>query len=74
MANRWVVSMLGGLVDAVQTEQLTRNDLTSIWVDRTLNRAYQVLGGRPSIELKSANELLPDELKQRLTAMTTPPA
>jgi hypothetical protein len=74
MANRWVVSMLGGVLDAFRAETLTRNDLTTIWDDRTLNRAYQVFGGRPRVDLKPANNLLPAELKQRLTTMTTPAA
>ncbi|MEJ2718151.1 MAG: DUF362 domain-containing protein [Deltaproteobacteria bacterium] len=74
MANRWVVSMLGGIPDAIAAEKLTRNDLKAVWDDRTLNRAYHAFGGRSRVQLKPANDQLPEELKQRLTAMITPPA
>ena len=71
MANRWVVSMLGNVIHASQAETLERNEVKSIWDDRTLNRAYQVFGGRPTIEFEDANDLFPADLKRRLVEMTT---
>ena len=71
MANRWIVSMLGNIVDAFQSDTLIKNDIETIWEDRTLNRAYQLFGGRPVIDLKAANDLVPEELKKSLTDMTT---
>jgi uncharacterized protein (DUF362 family) len=71
MANRWIVSMLGNIVDAFQSDTLIKNDIKTIWEDRTLNRAYQLFGGRPVIDLKAANDLVPGELKKSLTDMTT---
>ncbi len=71
VANRWVVSMLGNMIDASQAETLERNEVKSIWDDRTLNRAYQVFGGRPVIEFEDVNDLFPADLKRRLSQMTT---
>jgi len=71
MANRWIVSMLGNVIHASQAETLERNGVKSIWDDRTLNRSYQVLGGRPTVELQDANDLFPSHLKRRLIEMTT---
>ena len=71
MANRWIVSMLGNIVDAFQADTLIKNDIKTIWEDRTLNRAYQLFGGRPVIDLEAANDLISAELKKSLTEMTT---
>ena len=71
MANRLIVSMLGNIVDAFQADTLIKNDIKTIWEDRTLNRAYQLFGGRPTIDLEAANDLVPEELKKSLTEMTT---
>jgi len=71
MANRWIVSMLGNIMDAFQADTLMKNDVKNIWEDRTLNRAYQLFGGRPAIDLEAANDLISAELKKSLTEMTT---
>jgi uncharacterized protein (DUF362 family) len=73
-ANHWVVSKLGGLGQAVDSERLTRNDINTIWDDRVLNRAYQVFGSMPAVVLEPANDAVPQALKKRLTESTTPPA
>ena len=70
--NHWVVGKLGGWMAALTPEGLTRNDINTIWDDRVLNRAYQVLGGRPKIRMKTANRTVPGELKERLREMTKP--
>ncbi len=71
--NHWVVGKLGGWLAALTPEGLTRNDISTIWDDRVLNRAYQVLGGRPKIRMKTANRAVPGELNKRLSEMTKPP-
>ena len=70
MGNHWVVGKLGGWLAALTPEGLTRNDINTIWDDRVLNRAYQVLGGRPEIHLKTANPVVPGEVEKRLKEMT----
>ena len=47
-------------------EELKRNDINTIWDDRVLNRAYQVLGRRPAINMKCANDAVPGDLQEQL--------
>jgi uncharacterized protein (DUF362 family) len=74
VGNHWVVSKLGGLGQAFDSEKLTRNDINTIWDDRVLNRAYKVFGDMPSVILEPANNAVPQTLKKRLTECTSPPA
>ena len=74
LANRWVVNLLGGIVQATGAEKLLRNDLEAIWDDRVLRRAFDLFGGVPQLRFIDANSSVPDELRRRLTAMTTIPA
>jgi hypothetical protein len=72
MANRFlIVRKLGGWGPAFASEKLTRNDISTIWDDRVLNRAYQVLGGKPKVILQAANNAVPDDLRNRLSEMVT---
>ncbi|HWU41676.1 MAG TPA: DUF362 domain-containing protein, partial [Candidatus Acidoferrum sp.] len=71
IGNHWVVNKLDGLGSALASERLTRNDINTIWDDRVLHRAFEVLGGVPLVTLASANTALPEALKQRLGEMTT---
>lgn len=72
-ANRYIVDKLGGLGTALTSEGLTTKDgLDTIWADRMLNRAYEVLGGQPAVSLEAANGLVTDDLRERLGKMTTP--
>jgi hypothetical protein len=73
-ANHWVVSKLGGLGQALDSERLTRNDINTIWDDRVLSRAYQVFGSVPAVVLEPANDGVPQALKKRLSERTTSPA
>ena len=73
IGNHWVVGKLGGWLAALTPECLTRNQINTIWDDRVLNRAFQVLGGRPEVNVKTANRSVPGDLERRLAAMTTPP-
>jgi hypothetical protein len=72
-ANHWVVSKLGGLGQAIDSERLTRNDINTIWDDRVLDRAYQVFGSVPAVVLESANDVVPQALRKRLAEGTTRP-
>jgi uncharacterized protein (DUF362 family) len=72
IGNRMIVGWLGGWKEALAAEAFTKNALDSIWDDRALNHAYKVLGGRPGIAFKVANDLVPADLRRRLGEMTTP--
>lgn len=73
LANRWVVNLLGGIVQATGAEKLLRNDLEEIWDDRVLRRAFELFGGVPQLRFIDANSSVPNELKRRLTTMTAIP-
>jgi uncharacterized protein (DUF362 family) len=71
IGNHYVVNKLGGWGPTLASEKLTKNDIHAIWDDRVLNRAYQVFGGMPRVILEAANNALPEDLKRRLSKMTT---
>ncbi|MFN2292500.1 MAG: hypothetical protein ACK2UC_15010, partial [Anaerolineae bacterium] len=72
LGNRVVVGLLSDWKTALTSEALTKNALDSIEDDRVLNHAYRVLGGRPEIVLEVVNDLVPEELRRRLSDMSTP--
>jgi hypothetical protein len=53
------------------SQKLTNNGIVTIWDDRILNRAYEVLGGKPKVILQAANDAVPEDLKKRLGEMVT---
>ena len=54
IANRVVTGFLGGFGQALRAQAPPRSDLDSIWHDRVLRRAFEVLGGVPRVELADA--------------------
>jgi len=70
-ANYYIVGKLGGLGAAIFSERLTKDYLNTVWDNRVLNHAYKVFGGRPKVILEAANDILPEDLKTRLSEMTT---
>ena len=71
IGNYYVVNKLGGWKPTLASERLIKNDIHAIWDDRVLNQAYQVFGGMPRVTLEAANNALPEDLKNRLSEMTT---
>jgi uncharacterized protein (DUF362 family) len=71
-ANRYyIVRKLGGWGPAFSSEKLTRNDISTIWDDRVLNRAYEVLGGMPKVILQAANDAVPEDLRNQISERVT---
>ena len=70
VANHMVTGWLGGWGAALASETMTKNSLNTIWDDRVLGRSYDIFGGVPAVLLVSANNALPEELKNRLGKMT----
>ena len=70
IVNHLVTHWLGGWRPALSSETMSKNSLNTIWDDRVLNHSYEILGGVPVILLASANNALPEELKNRLVRMT----
>jgi uncharacterized protein (DUF362 family) len=73
LGTRVVVNWLGGFGSAMTVEKLTRNDINTVWDDRVLNRAYWLWDGVPKVNLVSANDGLPDDIKRKLTEAVTLP-
>jgi uncharacterized protein (DUF362 family) len=71
IGNYYVVNKLGGWGPTLASEKLIKNDINAIWDDRVLNQAYQVFGGMPRVILEAANNAFPEDLKNRLSEMTT---
>jgi uncharacterized protein (DUF362 family) len=70
LANCMVTGWLGGWGPALASETMTKNSINTLWDDRVLTRSYDLLGGVPAILMESANNALPDALKNRLGRMT----
>jgi uncharacterized protein (DUF362 family) len=71
IGNYYVVNKLGGWGPTLASEKLIKNDINAIWDDRVLNQAYQVFGGMPRVILEAANNALTEDLKNRLSKITT---
>jgi uncharacterized protein (DUF362 family) len=72
IGNRVMVGLLGDWKAALASEKFVKNNPDGIGEDRTLNHAYRVLGGRPKVVLRAANDLVPADLQRRLREMTAP--
>jgi len=70
LANHMVTGWLGGWGPALASETMTKNSINTIWDDRVLTRSYDLFGGVPAILLESANDALPEALKNSLGRMT----
>jgi uncharacterized protein (DUF362 family) len=71
IGNYYVVNKLGGWGSMFASEKLNKNDIHAIWDDRVLNQAYQVFGGVPRVIPEAVNNVFPEDLKNRLSEMTT---
>jgi uncharacterized protein (DUF362 family) len=69
LSNRYIVTKLGGVSSALTAQRLLKNQVLSIWDDRGLNRAYEVLGGVPKVALQAVDEVVPVGVKRRLAEM-----
>ena len=64
--NRAGVMMLGGAKHVARTEKLVRNDIDSVMDDRVIKRAVEIVGGKPDIEFRTANDNVPAQILDRL--------
>lgn len=72
--NRIVVKWLGGSEAAKKAEKLNSHNLDTIWGDRVLNRAYELFGGIPEVELIKANDTITEDILKKMGEMTSKPA
>jgi uncharacterized protein (DUF362 family) len=69
--NRIVVRWLGGSEAGKKAEKLTGNNLDTIWNDRVLNRAYELFGGIPKVDLIKANDTVTEDILKKMGEMTS---
>jgi uncharacterized protein (DUF362 family) len=74
LANRLVVTWLGGVREALRMQRLERYDLQRIWDDRVLTHAFQLAGGVPRVQLVDVDGTLPAPLLGQLEAALQLPA
>ncbi len=74
MGNRYVVSMLGGMGQALFSETFTKNDIHTLWDDRVLMHACRISGGVPGVVIEPVDGNVQDDLRKRLTETTAFPA
>ncbi|HON39807.1 MAG TPA: DUF362 domain-containing protein, partial [Deltaproteobacteria bacterium] len=74
VGNRYVVSMLGGIGQALLSETFTKDDIRTVWDDRVLMHACRISGGVPEIVIEPVEGELHDGLRKRLTEATSLPA
>lgn len=66
LINHVVVYYLGGVAEALQAQKLLRHDIRTIWDDRVLNRAFEVFGGIPRVELADTGHSIPEATRRNL--------
>ncbi len=70
--NRGVVMMLGGPKHAARAEKLVRNDFNNVMDDRVIRRAIEIVGGKPDIEFRNANDTVPADIVDQMKKGITP--
>jgi uncharacterized protein (DUF362 family) len=64
--NAGLVFLLGGVKESARSQRLQKYDVESVWNDPTLNRAFEIWGGAPKVELKTENQTVPDTIMKSL--------
>jgi len=73
MANRVVSGILGGWKWAFSAEDMENSPLPNIWRDRTLMRAFELMGGIPTIQLQPTQPSISPQLLAELSSRVTLP-
>lgn len=73
MANRVLVATLGGWKRGFSAETMENSPLPNVWRDRTLRRAFELMGGIPEIELQPTQSTISPQLLAELASMATLP-
>jgi len=73
IANRVVTGILGGWKSGISAESMKHSQRPDIWSDRTLRRAFELMGGVPDIRLLPTNSDISSQLLAELASMVTLP-
>lgn len=71
LANRVVSAMLGGWKWGLSAQSMKHFPRPDIWHDRTLRRAFELMGGVPDIQLQPTQPSISPQLLAELTSMVT---
>jgi uncharacterized protein (DUF362 family) len=74
LANRVVAGMLGGWKWSLSAEGIKHSPQPDIWRDRTLQRAFQLMGGVPNIQLQPTQPSLSPQTLADLAELVALPA
>jgi uncharacterized protein (DUF362 family) len=75
LGNRVVCGVLGGWNWAVSAEAMEHSHRPDIWRDRTLRRAFELMGGVPDIQLQPTQSVISPQLVAEFASMVAlPPA
>ncbi len=69
-ANRVVNMFLGGVGKALSADGLDPWSIDTVWHDKVLNRAFEVFGGVPDLDLGDVNGAVPADVLGRLAGAT----
>ena len=74
LANRVVAGVLGGWKWGISAQTMEHSHQPNIWRDRTLRRAFELMGGVPDIQLQPTQPSISPQLLAELAAMVALPA
>jgi uncharacterized protein (DUF362 family) len=74
VANRVVSGVLGGWKSGISAEGIEHSPQPDIWRDRTLRRAFEIMGGVPDIRLHPTQPTISPQLLAEFSSMVALPA
>jgi uncharacterized protein (DUF362 family) len=74
LANRVVAGILGGWKSGMSAESMEHSEQPDIWRDRTLRRAFELMGGVPDIQLRATQSTISPQLLAEFSSMVVLPA
>ena len=74
LANRVVSGMLGGWKWGLSAQSIKHSPRPDIWRDRTLQRAFEIMGGIPDIQLQPTQPSISPKILAELAALVALPS
>jgi len=74
LANRVVAGMLGGWKWGLSAQSMKHSPRPDIWRDRTLQRAFEIMGGIPDIQLRPTQPSISPKILAELAALVALPS
>lgn len=73
LGNRLVAGVLGGWKSGISAQTMENSPLPNIWRDRTLQRAFELVGGIPEIQLRPTQSSISPQLLAELDSIVALP-